>query len=125
MSWSSSSTLATLSFLFLVGSFNLQLRRLFLSVSAMSIVCVRLLDGRGQRDLFLVTTLRYAASDNFNYLRGSLTLLPSVFSWAPDWAYEGGLSVGVVLGELSVVNLETFRENRKHSHSFYQQLILP
>ena len=42
------------------------------------------LDGHGQRDLFLVTTLRYAASDNFNYLRGCLTLLPSVFSWAPD-----------------------------------------
>ena len=36
------------------------------------------------RDLFLVTTLRYAASDNFNYLRGCLTLLPSIFSWAPD-----------------------------------------
>ena len=35
------------------------------------------------RDLFLVTTLRYAASDNFNYLRGCLMLLPSVFSWAP------------------------------------------
>ena len=35
------------------------------------------------RDLFLVTTLRYAASDDFNYLRGCLTLLPSVFSWAP------------------------------------------
>ena len=34
-------------------------------------------------DLFLVTTLRYAASDNFNYLRGCLMLLPSVFSWAP------------------------------------------
>ena len=33
--------------------------------------------------LFLVTTLRYAASDNFNYLRGCLTLLPSAFSWAP------------------------------------------
>ena len=34
-------------------------------------------------DLFLVTTLRYATSDNFNYLHGCLTLLPSVFSWAP------------------------------------------
>ena len=41
------------------------------------------LDGRGQRDLFLVKKLRYAASDNFNYLRGFLTLLPSIFSWAP------------------------------------------
>ena len=30
-------------------------------------------------DLFLVTTLRYAASDNFNYLRGCLTLLPNTF----------------------------------------------
>ena len=30
------------------------------------------------------TILRYAASDNFNYLRGCLPLLPSVFSWAPD-----------------------------------------
>ena len=30
-------------------------------------------------DLFLVTTLRYAASDNFNYLRGCLTLLPCIF----------------------------------------------
>ena len=48
-----------------------------------SMKLVRLLNGRGQRDLFLVTTLRYAASDNFNYLRGCLTLLPSVFSWAP------------------------------------------
>ena len=42
-----------------------------------------------------------------------------------SWTYEGGLSVGVVLGGLSVVNLETIRENRKHSHSLYQQLILP
>ena len=37
--------------------------------------------------LFLVTILRYAASDNFNYLRGCLTLLPSVFSWAPVSIY--------------------------------------
>ena len=39
-------------------------------------------------DLFLVTALRYAASDNFNYLRGCLMLLPSVFSWAPDEVYK-------------------------------------
>ena len=73
---SDSSTLATISFLFLAGSFNIQLRRLFLSVSAMSIARVCLLDGRGQRDLFLVTILRYAASDNFNYSCGCLMLLP-------------------------------------------------
>ena len=30
-----------------------------------------------------VTTLRYAASDDFNYLCGCLLLLPSTFSWAP------------------------------------------
>ena len=48
-----------------------------------SISRIARLDGRGQCDLFLVTTLRYAASDNFNYLHGCLTLLPSVFSWAP------------------------------------------
>ena len=43
------------------------------------------------RDLFLVTTLRYAASDNFDYLRGCLTLLPSVFSWAPGISYSFGI----------------------------------
>ena len=29
--------------------------------------------------MFLVASLRYAASDDFNYLRGCLTLLPSTF----------------------------------------------
>ena len=43
------------------------------------------------RDLFLVTTLRYAASDNFNYLRGCLTLLPCVFSWAPVYTVHDDL----------------------------------
>ena len=50
---------------------------------ALDLSRVTRLDGCGQRDLFLVTILRYAASDYFNYLRGCLMLLPSVFSWAP------------------------------------------
>ena len=34
-------------------------------VCTLNLSHVARLDGRGQRDLFLVTTLRYAASDNF------------------------------------------------------------
>ena len=65
---------------------------------ALDLSHVARLDGRGQCDLFLVTTLRYAASDNFNYLHGCLMLLPSIFSWVPG----SNTNSIVIMGNVSI-----------------------
>ena len=49
--------------------------------------CAHFVSGQSyvlMHDQFLVATLMYAASDNFNYLCGCLKLLPSTSSWAPE-----------------------------------------